>query len=221
MENREIILENQKIYYTLTFKKIKRCYLRIVSGKVIVTAGLGFTIKDIEKFIISNQKLIVDKVNTYVSKNEYIDDGYVTIFNQKYILRVVDRRRKKCEIIGNELYVYHRDIQNTVEKYLKNCLLEYVHQVVNRYVATHFSFTKPELVVKKVKSRWGACYYKKNTISFNLALVHLEYELIEYVIMHELCHFLQHNHSTYFYQELAKRMPDYKQREKRLKEETI
>lgn len=221
MENREIIVENQVISYSLTFKNTKRCYLRIVSGKVVVTAGRGFTISDIEKFILANKKIVLDKVNNYVSKNEYIDNGYVTIFNRRYQIKIIDRKRKKCELIDDVLYVYHQDVQTTIEKYLKNILLEYVHKVVNEFLITDFSFEKPELIIKKVKSRWGACYYKKNKISFNLALIHLDYELIDYVIMHELCHFLQHNHSTYFYQELAKRMPDYKQREKRLKEETI
>ena len=56
MENREIIVENQVISYSLTFKITKRCYLRIVSGKVVVAAGRGFTISDIEKFILANKK---------------------------------------------------------------------------------------------------------------------------------------------------------------------
>ena len=54
-----------------------------------------------------------------------------------------------------------------------------------------------------------------------LSLVHLEKDLIDYVIVHELTHFLQANHSALFYQEIEKRMPDYKQRIKRLKEKHI
>ena len=51
-----------------------------------------------------------------------------------------------------------------------------------------------------------------------MVLVHLEKELIDYVIVHELCHFIQPNHSKLFYQEVQKRLPDYKEREKKLKE---
>lgn len=221
MEKREIIVEDTKIEYTLTMKNIKRCYLRIESGEVMVSAGIGFSLREIEKFIYANRKLIIDKVQSYVSKVKYQDGGYVTIFNTMYAIQVVPRNRRKCEIQGNVIYVYHQDIQKTVEKYCKSLLLEYLHEVVNQYLNMYFSVVKPEITVKKVKRRWGACYYHKNKISFNLALVHLDKELIDYVIMHELCHLLQHNHSTYFYQELSMRMPDYKNREKRLKGETI
>ena len=58
-------------------------------------------------------------------------------------------------------------------------------------------------------------------LTFNLSLIHLDKELIDYVIVHELTHFLQANHSTLFYQEIAKRMPDYKERLKRLKEKHV
>ena len=62
------------------------------------------------------------------------------------------------------------------------------------------------------------CFYKDNKVTFNLSLIHLPKDLIDYVIVHELAHFLQANHSHLFYQEIEKRMPDYKQRQKRLKE---
>lgn len=221
MENREIILNQTKIEYTLTIKNSKRCYLRIVSGKVIVSAGKYFSIQDIEKFIYANKEMILNKVNEYVSKVEYNDGGYVTIFDVKYPIKVIHRNRHKCEMIDGVIYVYHQNIQIAIERYCKTILLEYTHDKVNQYLEECFSMDKPEIIVKKVKSRWGACYYKKNMISFNLSLVHLDKELIDYVVMHELCHFLQHNHSPAFYQELLQRMPNYKVREKRLKGESI
>ena len=72
--------------------------------------------------------------------------------------------------------------------------------------------------IKKYKSRWGSCYYRDHRVSFHLGLIHLEKELIDYVILHELVHFLQPNHSALFYQEIAQRMPCYKEIQKRLKE---
>ena len=58
-------------------------------------------------------------------------------------------------------------------------------------------------------------------MSFHLSLIHLEKNLIDYVIVHELTHFLQPNHSKQFYLEIEKRMPDYKTRQQRLKEKHI
>ncbi len=75
--------------------------------------------------------------------------------------------------------------------------------------------------LRNTKEDGGSCYYKEGKVSFNLSLIHLDKELIDYVIVHELTHFLQANHSTLFYQEIAKRMPDYKERLKRLKEKHV
>ena len=69
-----------------------------------------------------------------------------------------------------------------------------------------------------MKRRWDACFYQKNRVCFNLVLAHIDYALIDYVIVHELCHFLEANHSKAFYHEIEKRMPDYKERERLLKD---
>ena len=81
-------------------------------------------------------------------------------------------------------------------------------------IRAHF----PEIQIKKMKRRWGACFYQKNRVCFNLVLAHIDYALIDYVIVHELCHFLEANHSKAFYHEIEKRMPDYKERERLLKD---
>ena len=52
----------------------------------------------------------------------------------------------------------------------------------------------------------------------NYNLIYIDKELIDYVIVHELCHFIEANHSKQFYHEIEKRIPDYRDKEKRLKE---
>ena len=70
--------------------------------------------------------------------------------------------------------------------------------------------------VKKLKSRWGACDQKKN-ISLNIYLVQLEWDLIDYVICHELAHTIHHNHQSEFWELVEKIYPDHLQARKRLK----
>lgn len=221
MENREIIIDNQIVPYQLQRKNIKKCYLKIVSGKVMISAGKYYTIKDIEKLILDNKNILLHKLQSYQAKKVYEDGGYVYIFDKRYTIEVNPLGLKKCKLDGQTLRVYHKDVEKVVEAYIKEILLQYVHQRIDTYIAQYFTFIKPMIQIQKVKSRWGACFYKQNKISFTLSLVHLDTTLIDYVIMHELCHKLQHNHSPAFYQELKARMPDYKEREKRLKEESI
>ena len=79
----------------------------------------------------------------------------------------------------------------------------------------------PTLVIKKSVSRWGCCYYNKNQIMLNIALIHVPLILIEYVIYHELVHFLYPNHSKEFHNELKKYVSDEVKRRKYLKNYSV
>ena len=140
------------------------------------------------------------------------------IFNQRYRIVLRDIGIKKCQFHHQDIYVYHRDIQTCIEKMCRQILHDYIEEKIIAYLAYDFDLDMPLIEIKKYKSRWGSCYYRDHRVSFHLGLIHLEKELIDYVILHELVHFLQPNHSALFYQEIAQRMPCYKEIQKRLKE---
>ncbi len=72
------------------------------------------------------------------------------------------------------------------------------------------------MTVKKLKSRWGACD-NRNNLSFNTYLIQLEWELIDYVICHELAHTLHHHHQASFWELVEQLYPTYKNARKILK----
>lgn len=79
--------------------------------------------------------------------------------------------------------------------------------------------------VGKANTRWGSCS-GKNSLNFSWKLILAPKEAVDYVVVHELCHILQHNHSPRFWKEVERVLPDYRQREgllqklqKRLSEE--
>ncbi|MBQ7901615.1 MAG: DUF45 domain-containing protein [Clostridia bacterium] len=76
----------------------------------------------------------------------------------------------------------------------------------------------PEIKFRKMVSRWGSCHSQKGILTFNTNLMYAPVECIEYVVLHEFTHFLQPNHSSKFYEELAKTCPDWKELRKKLKE---
>ncbi len=78
------------------------------------------------------------------------------------------------------------------------------------------SYTK--ISIKAQKTLWGSCS-KNGTLSFNCLLLLTSVESIDYVIVHELCHRKQMNHSPVFWREVESLLPDYKIRRKKLKEE--
>ena len=79
----------------------------------------------------------------------------------------------------------------------------------------------PEIKFRKMVSRWGSCHTKKGILTFSTNLMYAPAECIEYVVWHEFTHFLQPNHSTRFYDQLAKVYPNWKECRKKLKEISI
>lgn len=220
-EERKIILNNQIVPYEIQYKNIKNCYLRIEQGKVKISTSRYYSLLEIENLIRKNQETILQQMSSYQPKVIYQDKGYVYLFNQKYNLVVRDLKIKKCVRHSQDIYIYCSRIQETLDAFLKEQLYDYAKKRIQIYMMNDFHLLMPDIDIKKMKSRWGACYYLKNKVCLSLNLVFLPKDLIDYVIIHELCHFIESNHSKRFYKELEKRLPDYKLKEKRLKEIVI
>ena len=85
------------------------------------------------------------------------------------------------------------------------------------YYAKQMGVTYGRITIRNQKSRWGSCSQAGN-LNFNCHLMQMPSEILDYVIVHELCHRKQMNHSRLFWMEVEKVMPDYQLRRKWLKE---
>ena len=75
----------------------------------------------------------------------------------------------------------------------------------------------PELKLRNLKSQWGNCHWAQGYITLNTALARCPEELRDYVALHELVHFLHHDHGPGFYARMDALMPDWRRRRKTLK----
>ena len=85
------------------------------------------------------------------------------------------------------------------------------------YFAKHMGVTYGRITIREQKTRWGSCSSKGN-LNFNWKLVLFEPELLDYVVVHELAHRIEMNHSASFWAIVESVLPDYKERRKRLRE---
>ncbi len=92
---------------------------------------------------------------------------------------------------------------------------EVLPPLVTEYAAK-LGVTYNRLTVRHQKTRWGSCSSQGN-LNFNCLLVLMPPDVRDYVIVHELCHRKELNHSPRFWAEVARVMPDYQQRERWLK----
>ncbi len=72
--------------------------------------------------------------------------------------------------------------------------------------------------VTSAKKRWGSCSYNKGAIRYTYRLLYAPKECVDYVIVHELCHLKEHGHDARFWAYVEKTLPDYKRRDKWLKD---
>jgi len=98
-------------------------------------------------------------------------------------------------------------------------LTEYITRAIDKYWPSmeHWRKDAPRWRLRKMRSRWGSCS-ADGSIRFALKLSEVDPQLIEYVVLHELCHLKEMNHSPRFWYEVMSRMPDWQQRRARLRQ---
>mgnify|MGYP000908321937 CR=1 FL=1 len=102
--------------------------------------------------------------------------------------------------------------ERALKKEAERLLPQRLHTIANQHGISYRSSA-----VKKLKSRWGSCDSHKNIV-FNMYLIQLDWELIDYVILHELTHTVHQHHKIEFWSYLEQMLPDYKLRRKELKQ---
>ena len=141
---------------------------------------------------------------------------------QKHIEKIREQEAKRKETQGygengeqgeaiEREYLSREEIQKLAEK-----ALEYIPKRVS-YFAKQIGVTYGRITIRNQKTRWGSCSSKGN-LNFNCLLMLTLPEVIDYVVVHELCHRKEMNHSKAFWAEVEKVLPNYKEQVKWLKE---
>jgi predicted metal-dependent hydrolase len=90
-----------------------------------------------------------------------------------------------------------------------------IEKILNLY-SNYYGFKYTGFSVRNQSSRWGSCSSKAH-LNFNYKLLFLPLRLAEYVVVHELCHLKEMNHSERFWKEVARIFPNYKELDRELK----
>ena len=132
----------------------------------------------------------------------------IIIDHRGFIEKQIAKKQKQVILKDDEAMLHGKIV--TIEEFNKRFSDE-IDYIINRYyaLAKLAKVDGIKLTFRKMKSRWGSYNKTKKTITLNKWLVVLPYDLIDYVICHELTHHYVFNHSKDFYNHLAKLYPDY------------
>lgn len=145
---------------------------------------------------------------------EIFDGAKIVILSKEYTIKLDISKRSK--VVGDNIILSQENSKEhlikLIKKIVKNHMLLRVKQIAEAYI-----FSYKNINVGGAKSVWGSCSYDNN-LNFTYKLAFTPYFVIDYIIIHELCHTRVKNHSKKFYQEIKKIMPNYELAEQWLKQ---
>jgi predicted metal-dependent hydrolase len=216
--------KNEVIKYELVRRKRKTICIKInEDGEVIISAPLRtstqyilLVIKNRADWILERQKEVKLRGLNKV-KRDFTEGNTFMYLGEEYPLYLdFDERRKRIKVELNEqlkIYTNTMDIDKlklALEKWYRSETLKIVTQRID-YYARNFKDKVTNIRVKEQKRRWASCT-GKNAILFNWRCSMARADVIDYIVVHEMCHMDHRNHSKYFWNRVSEIMPDYKEK---------
>ncbi len=196
-------------------KNNRNLYIRVKEDlKIVITCPYLYTDGMIRKILEENQSSVISMIQKQEKKNETV-------------------RSEKNSLLGRKISVIYENVRKPVfdndtliikdDNMLNNWYKKKAYEVFKIYLDEAYevfeeSVPYPKLKVRSMKTRWGVCNRKDNSVTLNLELIKKDQEFLNYVIVHELSHFVHFDHSNSFWKTVEKYCPDYKRVRKALKE---
>jgi predicted metal-dependent hydrolase len=154
--------------------------------------------KNIRLTIQNDGKLVITKPN-------YIPFFVLNNFIKKKSSWIINKMNKSGDVVK---------IKNGAYEENKGRALRFIEKRLKQ-LNENYNFNYNKISVRNQKTCWGSCSPKKN-LSFNYKIIFLSEKMADYIMVHELCHLKEMNHSSRFWELVAKSFPDYKEIRKKL-----
>ena len=205
---------NNEDYEVIVEKKNnKNTYIRVKEDlKIYVTTSKLTPNLFIKELINKNRKSIEKMIEHQKEKNKELEDYY---YLGNKIDIVILNIIKKPYFEENKLYVKSEsDIQKWYKKQMEIIFKERLDYVYNNFTE---NVPYPKLVIRKMSTRWGVCNKKLKKVTLNSTLIYKDIKYLDYVITHELSHFIHFDHSKAFWSLVEENCPNYKQIRKEMR----
>ena len=209
----------------------KTSALHIVGNVLQIRVPKSIGDRNIVKILEIKERWIRNKAiqlqnQPILKKREFISGESFSLFGRNLKLKVLEGGKVGTKLIDDSLMTTVRSSEigdlrkSRIKTYIEKWYIQEAYKGLEEKVIRYSEIIRVsprEMKVRNYKTRWGSCD-KKGRLTFNFHLIKAPHEVVDYVVIHELCHLIQPNHSKFFWLEVAKYDPYFKNNKKWLKE---
>jgi len=197
----------------------KSADIRVEDGAVSVVVPANTPDEKIDQLLETKRRWIKEKITlhqemTPASSRRYISGEAFSYLGRNYRLKVEKGNFAPVKLLNGRLVVtvptgaeQPHMVRNALVRWYKRQAEQKLTEKVNRF-APVVGVEPGGVGIRTFKSRWGSCT-AKGKLEFNWQIMLAPNRMVDYVVIHELCHLIRHDHSAAFWREMSRSMPDY------------
>ena len=210
--------------YTLNIsKRVKRASIKVIESQVVVTAPPIHCKQELHLFVLNHKNWIEkqlkhqDKLSAIKNQQRFEDGGQFRYLGELLTIRSADI--KNTTLIEKSLNIPRgADIKLEVYEWLQTQALSILENKTIKY-AKILNVKVKQIQLGKFKSKWGSAH-PDGTIKYSWLIIQAPEKIIEYLVIHEVAHLIEMNHSKKFWAIVAKLCPTYKERKTWLRQQS-
>ena len=229
---RMVVANGQRIEYTLIqssrqnvlFQALPEAGLRVYAPKYLRLRDVDEMVRQRADQLLEMQRQTEERLEADRRAHPVTDGSPILIEGRHCILRLRQGNRRSGRLVGEEYQLTlpnpdsDPDVRAAIRSTLSTVALKRIRQRLD-YYAPRVGATPGRVAIREQKSRWGSCSRKGN-LNFNWKLIMAPPQALDYVVVHELCHLHEFNHSPRFWALVGQQLPDYEVWKKWLKTHT-
>lgn len=207
-----INLGKYPVYLQIVYKNNQNIYLRFnKEGFLVATVPKRTSTDEILHIIKKSEDSLIKMYEKNLERQKYEEEFW--LLGNKYIVSLND---EMDDVQINGEYIYAKD-KKALDDFLKDEMKRVFQEEIDICKNCFNNLPEFTLKIRTMRTRWGVCNRLRKTITLNSELIKKPVEQIDYVIIHEMSHFYEGNHSKKFWKIVSEACPNYKELRKALK----
>jgi len=201
--------------------RIKTATVKVVDGQVSIVVPHALSDSRIQTILKQKkrwirEKLYLQNLASPTVKKEYVSGESFSYLGRNYRLKIKSDAIARVKLVNGQFEVRlpkqfntPENIHKSLENWFRERAVLKFQEKVDRY-AEIIGVTPKSVQVRSYRSRWGSCSMS-GRISFNWKVIIAPNRVVDYVVVHELCHLVHHNHGSEFWRQVRSVLPDYEE----------